>query len=209
MLARLLTLACATLLLAACAPTTELLREVDAQPPARAGKSLLVVGMSPDDAVRARYEDAFVAELVRAGYSGTGSHELVPSLRDLTMAQVREHMAEFSGRADLILHAQLAALVPVRPYDPADYPLGGAPAHARVGGVEVTLNAPAHADTTAPDSHLVDIQSSLYEGGTRRLLWTLFTRTHEGNSLEVVARSHARFLVGELQRRGYLAPVAR
>lgn len=196
-------------LLAGCAPTTELLRDVASQPAAGAGTSLLVVGMSNDDAVRLRYETVFVQELERAGVRGIASSTLVPSLKDLDMAQLRVHMHTFSGLADLVLHSQLAGLVATRGYAPDAYPLPDGPAATTIGGVNVTFNAPANADSRAPDATLVDIEASLYSGIDRKLLWTAFTRTDESTALEQVARSHARFMIGELRKRGYLAGPAR
>lgn len=201
--ARLLVLIAAALL-AACAPTTELLRsseEARAEAPAH---RLLVVGVTTDEKVRRTYEQAFITELKRAGLDGVAGSDLVPSLAGLTMPEIRERMQAFSDRADAVLHVQLVNLVHERTLSPDDLPADSAPATRRIGGVDVSINAPAGGDVRGTQL-TVELEANLYTLPARRLLWTGITATHEANDTTQVARSHARALIAALRKRGYLA----
>ncbi|MFZ5756639.1 MAG: hypothetical protein ACOY3X_07025 [Pseudomonadota bacterium] len=191
-------------LLAACAPTTELLRSSDEQPAARPARSLVVVGVSTDDALRRRYEQAFVHELAAAGITGIASSDLVPTLNGLSMQDIRERMHTYADRADAALHVQLVGLVQQPTWSPQDLPADSAPASGRIGGVDIRLNAPAGGDVRGSVYH-VDLEANLYALPARTLLWTVLTRTREANDPAQVARSHARALIAAMRERGYVA----
>lgn len=192
-------------LAAGCASTTDLLRSERTAAPAPAAHSLIIVGVTAEDALRARYEAVFVAELERAGIRGIASSTLIPSLGGLTMPELRDHMNAGSGQAGAVLHIQLAGLVPTGTWMPNDIPPDAAPARRDVGGITVTINAPA--DNRPSGSGIaVELDANLYSLPDRHLVWTARTRTNEANSLEAVARSHARALIREMRGRGLLAP---
>lgn len=202
--ARLLTVL-AVLLLGACAATTELLRTVDEAAPPRTARSLLVVGISNDNALRQRYEAVFVEELQRAGIAGTGSTALIPSLAGMTMPELRARMAAAGGLADAVIHVQLVDLVTTPAWAPDDVPADAAPATRNIGGINLTLNAPPAG--SRPGTHTgVDLEANLYALPERTLLWTALTRTQEANDIDKVARSHARALIQAMVARGLLAP---
>lgn len=201
---RLLVALTACALLAACAPTTDILRTSEELHPPKPAHSVLVVGVTTDEKIRRTYEQAFLAELQHAGLAGTASSDLLPSLGGLSMPQLRERMQAFSDRADTVLHVQLMNLVQERTMSPQDVPADSAPAKRRIGGVDVTLNAPPGGESAGTQTS-VQLESNLYSLPERRLLWTGITATHEANNPSSVARSHARALIAELRRRGYLA----
>lgn len=189
------------LLLAACAATTDLLNVVEETPPTQAAHSLIVVGNTPDDAARARYERVFVIELQHAGIAGIPSSSLIPSVQGLSAKELHDRMLQYTDRAELVIHVQLVSLVQTRTWSPTDYARDGKPATAEIAGVPVTINAPQ--DPVGAQTE-VELQANLYQTATRKLLWTATSRTHEANSFESVARSHARALIRELVARGYL-----
>lgn len=200
-----LLLVASVLAFAGCASTTEIIRTVNESRPAEPARSLIVVGVTTDDRLRQRYEDVFVEELRRARIRGVSSSTLIPSLGGLTMPELREHMTAGAGMAEAVIHVQLVELVAAGTWLPTDIPADAAPASRDVGGISVTLNAPA---STAPRGIQaeVELEANLYALPQRTLLWTALTRTHEANSLEKVARSHARALIHEMISRGLLAP---
>lgn len=204
LLARLLLVA-AVLVATGCASTTEILRTVNESRPAEPAHSLIVVGVTTDDSLRKRYEDIFVDELRRAGIRGVPSSALIPSMGGLTMPELREHMTAGSGMAQAVIHVQLVELVSTGTWLPTDIPADAAPASRDVGGISVTLNAPARSAPRGAQT-AVELEVNLYALPERTLLWTALTRTHEANSLEKVARSHARTLIREMIKGGLLAP---
>lgn len=193
----------AVLLLGACAATTEIVRTVDLQPPAQPARSLIIVGVSTDDALRRRYEEAFAAELVSAGITALTSSALIPSLSGMTMPDVRQHMAAGAGQAEAVLHVQLAGLLPQRTWSPQDIPADARPATREIGGMAVTVNAPPEGSIRG-ENMIVELEATLYALPDRKLLWSALARTHEANSVEKVARSNARTLLRELRARGLL-----
>lgn len=188
-------------LLAACTSTTELLNVVQEAPPVQPAASMIVVGATPDDALRARYERVFVAELKQAGIRGVASSSLIPSVRGLASKELHDRMLQFTDRGDLVVHVQLVALTQSRTWAPDDLNREGRTAKTDIAGVPVTLNAPQDAVGAETEVELV---ANLYQASSQKLLLTATTRTHEANSLESVARSHARALIRELAARGYL-----
>ncbi len=194
----------AALALAACASTTELLRSVEEARPARLATTVLVAGISTDDARRQQYENIFLDELQRAGLKGLASSTIMPSIANLTMPEIRERMLTHTHVADVVLHVQLMNLVTTPTWSPGDLPAESAPASSVVGGVSLTLNAPPDA-VVRGSQYTVELEATLYELPTRKLLWTAITRTHEANSPDAVARSHARALIKAMRKQGYLA----
>lgn len=194
----------AVLALGGCAATTELVRTVNQAAPEAPARSLIVVGVTPDDALRRRYEEAFLAVLADAGIPGIGSHTLIPTLGGLTMPDIRQHMTAGSDRADAVIHVQLVNLVPAAALLPDDVPADAAPATREVGGVQLTLNAPPSGPARAAPV-AVELEANLYSLPDRKLRWTAITRTNEANDVARVARSHARLMVDEMVRRGLLA----
>ncbi|MFZ5723199.1 MAG: hypothetical protein ACOY33_06005 [Pseudomonadota bacterium] len=194
----------AALLLNGCMSTTELLRASEEAPATTPASRLLVVGVGEHEQIRRTYETVFMAELAAAGLTGVASSDLVPSLAGLSMAELRERMQEFNDRAEAALHVQLVNLVHERTLSPAELPAEQAPAKRRVGGIDLTLNAPAAVDDGGAQL-VVELEANLYALPTRRLLWTGITATREANDPADVARSHARALIALLQERGYLA----
>lgn len=194
----------AALALAACASTTELLRSVAEAPPARLANTVLIAGISTDDARRQQYENIFLDELQRAGLKGLASSTIMPSIANLTMPEIRERMLAHLHAADVVLHVQLMNLVTTPTWSPDDLPAESAPASSVVGGVSLTLNAPPDAIVRG-SQYTVELEATLYELPTRKLLWTAITRTHEANSPDAVARSHARALIRAMRKQGYLA----
>lgn len=204
MTSRLLLIALFATLATACVSTTDLLRSERIAAGGSAAHSLIVVGVTADDALRARYEKVFVAELERAGIPGIASSTLIPSLGGLTMPELRDHMNAGSGQAEAVIHVQLVGLVPTGAWLPTDIPPDAAPARRDVGGIAVTINAPGENRPAGTDI-AVELDANLYALPDRRLVWTARTRTNEANSLEAVARSHARALIREMRERGLLA----
>lgn len=194
----------AVLALTACASTTDLLRSSDEAKPAKPAATILIAGISTDDALRRQYETIFIEELTHAGLRGVASSNIIPSLAGLTMPQIREHMLAATDRADAVLHVQLMNLVITPTLSPHDVPAEGAGAQRNVGGVAVTLNA-APEPTVRGTQYAIDLEANLYALPARQLLWTVLTRTHEANSTTAIARSHARALIKAMRKRGYVA----
>ena len=192
------------LALTACASTTEFMRSSEEAKPAKPAMTVLVAGVSTDDVLRRQYESVFITELTRAGLHGVASSDIIPSLAGLTMPQIRERMMAATDRADAVLHVQLMNLVVLPTTSPQDIPSEGAPAQREVGGIAVTLNAPPE-PTVRGAQTAVDLEVNLYELPARKLLWTALTRTHEANSAEAIARSHARALIKAMREHGYVA----
>lgn len=203
MLRRLLLLA-AFALVAACAPTTELLRSSVEGQSAQPAQRLLVVGVSTDDALRRRYEQAFVQELAAAGLTGIASSDLLPSIAGLTMPEIRDRMQAFSDRADAVLHVQLMTLAQEPTWSPHDLPGDSAPPTRRIAGMNVTINQPPDGEVRGSQMR-VELESNLYTLPERRLLWTVLTATREANDPVAVARSHAQLLIKAMRKRGYVA----
>lgn len=198
-----LLLAAACVLLTACASTTDFVRTSVEDKPQKPATTLLIAGVTTDDAVRRRYEETFLAELARAGLSGVASSSIIPSLSGLTMPQIREQMLRAGDRADAVLHVQLMDLFVAPALAPTDLPPDAPSATRTVGGVAVSINAPA--TDQAGQVTEIELEANLYELPGRRLLWTAITRTHEANAIEKVARSHARALIARMQAEGLLA----
>lgn len=204
MLFRSLLLITAFALVTACAPTTELLRSSVEGRSAQPAQRLLVVGVSTDDALRRRYEQAFVQELTAAGLTGIASSDLLPSIAGLTMPEIRDKMQTFSDRADAVLHVQLMTLAQEPTWAPTDMPGDSAPATRRIAGMNITINQPQDGEVRGSQL-LVELESNLYTLPERRLLWTVLTATREANDPAAVARSHARVMIKAMRTRGYVA----
>jgi hypothetical protein len=194
----------AGLLLGGCAATTEITGSTDESLPAKPAQTLVIAGVTQDDALRRRYENAFVDELKKAGLNGVGSNKLFASTEGMTMSELRSKMHAASVIADAVLHVQLVALTGEKTLSPTDIPAEQAPASRDVNGISLSLNAPAGGGVSGTQ-YAVLLQSTLYELPSRKLLWTANTSTHESNDPEAVARSHARALIRAMQARGYLA----
>lgn len=197
-------IACAALLLGGCASTTDILRSSNEAIPAKPIRTLFVAGVSTDDEMRQRYENVFVAELAKDGIKGIPSSTLIPSTGGLTMPEIRAKMHAASADADAVLHVQLIELAPAPTLAPGDVPADSAPASRTVNGIALTLNAPP-AGGVRGSQYEVELQATLYELPQRKLLWTVATRTHEANTLEAVAHSHARALIAAMRKAGFLA----
>lgn len=191
--------------LAGCAGTTEILRSVPEATPSKPLRSLFVAGVTTDDDLRRRYESMFVAELARAGVSGTPSHSELPDTRGLDVAQFRARMHAAGSKADGVLHVQLVEFTRSPALSPQDLPADQSGASRELNGIALTLNAPPGGPVTGTHDEVV-LQATLYELPSRKLLWTVTTRTHEANDIDSVAQSHARALVTAMREAGYLAP---
>lgn len=193
----------AGLWLAGCAATTEFTRTRHEAPPARPAHSLIIAGVTPDEKLRRIYEYTFITELQKNGIAGVASSDLIPSIAGMDMTTLRERMAQFSDRADAVLHVQLMGLARTPAQSPTDMPADYAPPSKKIGGIDFTLNAPASRDA---GSALLDVEISanLYELPARRLLWIGLSSTREDSDPRHVARSHARAMIAELQAGGYL-----
>lgn len=191
-------------LLAGCASTTEFVRTSREAVPEKPIHRLVIAGVSHDEKTRRVYEQAFLAELEKAGLEGIAASELIPSLAGLSMTDLRQHMVEFNDRGDAVLHVQLVNLVRVPALSPQDLPAEQTPPTRRVGDIDLTINAPAQQDAGGAQL-AIELESNLYALPTRRLLWTGISTTHEANDPSRVARSHARAVIAELRAAGYLA----
>lgn len=191
------------LLFAGCAATTDILRAGDAATPAKPARTLVIAGVTTDDTLRRRYENAFVDVLRDAGLNGIGSNKLIPSTQGLTMTELRERMHAATVVADAVLHVQLVALTGAPALSPQDIPAEQAPASRNVNGINLSINAPTGGGV-AGTQYDIELQSTLYELPSRKLLWTVTTVTREANDTEAVARSHAKALLRALRERGLL-----
>lgn len=203
-IARLLSVLLLGATLAACASTTELLRDNTAAQPDTPIRSLLVVGISADEKMRQVYEQAFVEEVQQAGLTGVSSTTLLPALGDLSTSGIQERMRAFADRADAVLYVQLANLVQGRPVSPTELPADSDAGGIRLGGVDVRLNTTPVAEASAGAPPQIELEAVLYALPTQRLLWTGITATHEANDPVLVARSHARALLARWQRKNWL-----
>lgn len=192
------------LLLGGCAATTEILRASDEAIPEKPAQTLVIAGVTQDDALRRDYENVFVEQLQQAGLNGVGSNKLFSSTKGMTMSELRDRMHAATVVADAVVHVQLVTLTGTPALSPTDIPAEQAPAHTAIGGVNVSINAPAQGAVRGTQ-YEVELQATVYELPSRKLLWTATTRTQEANSLEAVARSHAKALIREMKKRGYLA----
>lgn len=196
----------AGLFLTGCASTTDILRSTAESAPTKPAKTLVIAGVTDDDALRRRYENTFVDELQKAGLNGVGSNKLFPSTQGMTMSELRDkmHTAANAVIADAVLHVQLVALTGTPTLSPQDIPAEQAPASRDINGVTVSINTPA-AGGVQGTQYEVELQSTLYELPQRKLLWTVTTLTHEANDPEAVARSHAKALIRAMREQGLLA----
>jgi hypothetical protein len=203
-LARTATALLAAAWLAGCAATTEIQRASDESIPQKPAQTLVVAGVTQDDALRRAYEEVFVAQLQKAGLNGVGSNRLFSSTQGMTMSELRDRMHAATVVADAVVHVQLVTLTGTPVLSPDDIPAEQAPAHGEIAGVSININTPP-AGAVRGTQYAVELQSTVYELPSRKLLWTATTVTREANSLEAVARSHAKALIREMKKRGYLA----
>lgn len=196
----------AGLFLTGCASTTEILRSTGESVPTKPAKTLVIAGVTDDDALRRSYENAFVDELQKAGLNGVGSNKLFASTQGMTMSELRDkmHTAANAVIADAVLHVQLVALTGTPTLSPQDIPAEQAPASREINGVNVSINTPVGGGVQGTQFQ-IELQSTLYELPQRKLLWTVTTVTREANDPKAVARSHARALIRAMRKQGYLA----
>ena len=199
-----LILACAAVS-AACTPLTQV-EDVTEQNalPARPLQTVLLIGVTGDDATRRRYEnrcqEAF-ADMAMDAPRVISSHEIFPDGNSLTRDTVMAWL-DSNDQVEGVLVMQLAAIMQQQ----SSLQAGGVSERYGLNLAQpgLTWNYQPDPSTTLPDHQSALTQSTLYVRPDHKIALTVMARTDIHEKLTRMADSHCDALRSTLAARGWL-----
>ena len=197
--------------LASCAASSRLTSSwADPAASGRTYKKMVVVGVTPQAAMRRMYEEAFASQLKQRGIDAIGSYALVGEgklEKEAAEAKIRE-----SG-ANAVIVTRLVDQETVQEYYPPSYTTVAAPS-AYYGGWYgyysmgyTYMSSPGY----VAENKVFRLETNLYDVGESKLMWSGLTETTlaQGESAQGEIQPVIAALLGDMEKKGVLPKAAK
>jgi hypothetical protein len=204
--ASLLTLLVVTLILAACQTTSIQSAWFD---PTYAGgpmKKIDVVGVGGSLSDRRVFEDIFAQKLRAAGVEGVPGYTVIPD--DARIAEAPFAAAVAKTGAQGVLVVRLLG-VDTKTQVSTTMMVGGAGWGPYGGGYGGMFGPPMYPVTQVQQYEVANVETTLYDVKTSRVVWAGTTQTFNPNSVAQETPGFADLIIGQLTARGLIAGTAK
>lgn len=196
---------CFAVLLGACATTSMLSSWMD---PESAGKKMgkvLVIGIGKNQVVRRQFEDGFARELSSKGVQAMPSYQALPDASQISEESVAPLVAQ-----NQITHVLVTRLVDRKTVStyvpptttayatgfPSYYPSYYGSWYGYYNTGYTTVSSPGYSYET----EYVNLETNVYEIGSRKLVWTGLTETELGGQVDAQIGEFIQLLTATMQK---------
>ena len=163
-------------------------------------KSVFIVGISKDSAIRKRFEESFAATFTRAGINSVASITVVPAGKELDKDIVKSAAKARSMETVLVTH--LAASGEKKIYQPG--PTGPSSRARYYGHYYPMVYGYTHSPGIYKKRKFVELVSNLYETASEKLIWTGVSESIDPQSAQEIIDSLVQQVIKDMRGNGLL-----
>ena len=165
-------------------------------------QKILIVGVSDKLSNRRIFEDELAGQLKSHGTEAISSATVIPTMKELNEAAVKEAAIKLNADAVLITHLEGVSEKTV--YHPPVYDYSANPDYNRLGYYYRSVQQHVYTPGYVATYKYVRLENKLYETGTEKLLWAATSETFDPDSVNAVVESLSKIVIKSLKESGLI-----